>query len=235
MLYDMESHSRERGIGVALEGKKKQKVAYVPGCMILLCIRTNTLQNALLDTSRPPMTNWASGEERIASMRMPTIISKAKSASITFVHRPIAEVASPGHVHSLPAEQRDEGPAVQRGEVLQQKRQAKRKALQEETTKNFSIGYIMAKHIDVAFDDEEEINVLPIEQQLTFWRNSAKFLKRLLVATKQTKSKYCKEFMIEINKLNRIIEKCGRHDEVIDSVLLKSNIKQKITNEIRKK
>ncbi|XP_020243585.1 uncharacterized protein LOC109821842 [Asparagus officinalis] len=157
MLYDMESHSRGRGIGVALEGKKKQKVAYVPG------------------------------------------------------------------------------PAVQRGEVLQQKRQAKRKALQEETTKNFSIGYIMAKHIDVAFDDEEEINVLPIEQQLTFWRNSAKFLKRLLVATKQTKSKYCKEFMIEINRLNRIIEKCGRHDEVIDPVLLKSNIKHKIANEIRKK
>ncbi|XP_020272518.1 uncharacterized protein LOC109847698 [Asparagus officinalis] len=188
---------------------------------------TGIKKYALLDTSRPPMTNWASGEERIASMRMPTIISKAKSASITFVHRPIAEVASPGHVHSLPAEQRDE--------VLQQKRQAKRKALQEETTKNFSIGYIMAKHIDVAFDDEEEINVLPIEQQLTFWRNSAKFLKRLLVATKQTKSKYCKEFMIEINRLNRIIEKCGRHDEVIDPVLLKSNIKHKIANEIRKK
>ncbi|XP_020263919.1 uncharacterized protein DDB_G0279979-like [Asparagus officinalis] len=93
----------------------------------------------------------------------------------------------------------------------------------------------MAKHIDVAFDDEEEINVLPIEQQLTFWRNSAKFLKRLLDATKQTKSNYCKEFMIEINRLNRIIEKCGRHDEVIDPVLLKSNIKQKIANEIRKK
>ncbi|XP_020266374.1 uncharacterized protein LOC109841851 [Asparagus officinalis] len=188
---------------------------------------TGIKKYALLDTSRPLMTNWASGEERIASMRMPTIISKAKSASITFVHRPIAEVASPGHVHPLPAEQRDE--------VLQQKRQAKRKTLQEETTKNFSIGYIMAKHIDVAFDDEEEINVLPIEQQLTFWRNSAKFLKRLLDATKQTKSKYCKEFMIEINRLNRIIEKCGRHDEVIDPVLLKSNIKQKIANEIRKK
>ncbi|XP_020258478.1 MATH and LRR domain-containing protein PFE0570w-like [Asparagus officinalis] len=41
--------------------------------------------------------------------------------------------------------------------------------------------------------------------------------------------------MIEINRLNRIIEKCGRHDEVIDPVLLKSNIKKKITNEIRKK
>ncbi|XP_020248203.1 uncharacterized protein LOC109825735 isoform X1 [Asparagus officinalis] len=27
-----------RGIGVALEGKKKQKVAYVPGCMTLLCV-----------------------------------------------------------------------------------------------------------------------------------------------------------------------------------------------------
>ncbi|XP_020266128.1 uncharacterized protein LOC109841579 [Asparagus officinalis] len=37
MLYDMESHSRGRGIGVALEGKKKQRVAYVPGCMTLLC------------------------------------------------------------------------------------------------------------------------------------------------------------------------------------------------------
>ena len=95
---------------------------------------TGIKKYALLDTSRPPMTNWASGEERIASMRMPTIISKAKSASITFVHRPIAEVASPGHVHPLPAEQRDE--------VLQQKRQAKRKTLQEETTKNFSIGYV---------------------------------------------------------------------------------------------
>ncbi|XP_020245833.1 uncharacterized protein LOC109823838 isoform X2 [Asparagus officinalis] len=160
-------------------------------------------------------------------MWVETITTNAKSTSITFVHSPIVEVPSPGHVHALPA--------VQRGEVVYHKRQAKRKAIQEESTKNFSIGYIMTKHIDVAFDDEEESNVLPIEQQLTFWRNSAKFLKRLLVATKQHKSTYYKEFMMEINMLNRIIENFGSHDEVIDPVVLKANIKQKITNETRKK
>ena len=88
---------------------------------------------------------------------------------------------------------------------------------------------IIAKHIDDSIDDEEVEN-LPIEQQLTFWRNSAKCLKRILSATKQSKSTYCKEFMIEINRLNTIVQKLGSHDEVIDPVVLKANIKQKIVD-----
>lgn len=96
---------------------------------------TGIKKYAYVDYSKPPMTYWASADVKVSSLRVRTITSKAKAASIAFVHRPIVEVGpAPSNIRALPA--------VPRGEGVHHKPKAKRKANEEETRKNLSIGYV---------------------------------------------------------------------------------------------
>ena len=93
---------------------------------------TGIKKYGLVDSSKPPMTNWAPDSMKVPSMKVVTITEKAKAASIAFVHRQIEKVSPPLVEQAFPA--------AQRRKVAHHKRETKRrKASQEKTPGNFSV------------------------------------------------------------------------------------------------
>ncbi|XP_020258300.1 golgin subfamily A member 6-like protein 22 [Asparagus officinalis] len=92
-------------------------------------------------------------------------------------------------------------------------------------TRSSSIGYILAQHIRDAFESEDEIEKLTTEDQIQFWRNTAKINWKLLHTVKRSKRLQWEECSKEIHRLNKKLERYEGTADLIDPEDLKKNVK----------
>ena len=91
----------------------------------------------------------------------------------------------------------------------------------------------MSKAIDEAFEREDEIETLPVEEQLQFWRNAAKVNQRLCRTLRVSKKLYCQTFMDEIRRLNEKVKGLDESCDIVDPLILKNNVKKLIAQQLK--
>ncbi|XP_020250921.1 YTH domain-containing protein 1-like [Asparagus officinalis] len=84
---------------------------------------------------------------------------------------------------------------------------------------------ILAQHIRDAFESEDEIEKLTTEDQIQFWRNTAKINWKLLHTVKRNKRLQWEECSKEIHRLNKKLERYEGTADLIDPEDLKKNVK----------
>ncbi|XP_020256625.1 uncharacterized protein LOC109833385 [Asparagus officinalis] len=236
----------KEGIDIALVGLKEPGVTYVPGCMPLIPLwyyeMTGIKKYAISNSKKPPLTNWVLMGEKSGSLRTKTIISKAEKAGIVFVEKPIAKAGTLKEKYPLTKDDVSHRKRKTNTELFVRKDNAQsptkkagesmtdRRAKSEDKGEKDAISSIVAK-IEEAISREDEIEKLPIEEQLVFWRNAAKINQRIFEVTMRETTLLYDAYGKEVHNLNKRLKVFYAKSDVIAP----EDIKEKINNKIARK
>ncbi|XP_020258894.1 glutamic acid-rich protein-like [Asparagus officinalis] len=157
-------------------------------------------------------------------MRRETIVSKAKKANIKIKDKPISN-SSPWDEKYPLREPSGKKANARLGEVRMRPISSKSNAMVVSLPrKKEKIEKIVSHHISKALEREDEIKKLTIDQQIQFWRNTAKLNWKLFHATKHSKRLQWDACSKEIHRLNSKLEKYEGTADLVDPDDLKKNM-----------